>query len=126
VKAEFFEQSSRAHFRAMASVSQKMHTHLIRGELKEFGLCMDEAWQLKRKMSSNVTNDIIDGLYKAAIEAGASGGKLLGAGSGGFFVFFVQPRFREAVSLKLTELGCTLRSVRFDCDGVTSWRTKAA
>jgi len=125
-KAEFFEHDRRIYFRTMVDLSQKMHKHLIRGELREFGLCLNEAWLLKRAMSSKVSDQVIDNIYSAAIDAGALGGKILGAGGGGFFIFFVQPRCRQAVSLKLKELGCTLRSVRFENEGVTSWRTRAA
>jgi len=124
-KSEFFEENRQADFRAMVTLSEKMHRYLIRGELRDFGLCLHEAWQLKRQMSSKVTDSVIDSFYSAAIAAGALGGKLLGAGAGGFFIFFVQPRYRQAVTRKLKEMGCTLRSVRFENEGVTSWRTRA-
>lgn len=125
-RKEFFEEDRQAHFRAIVDLSQKMHQHLIRGELSDFGRCLDEAWSLKKKMSSTVTDGQIDKIYSAAINAGALGGKLLGAGRGGFFVFFVQPRFRQTVTRTLKELGCTIRSVRFESEGVTSWRTRTA
>jgi D-glycero-alpha-D-manno-heptose-7-phosphate kinase len=125
-KKEFFEQDRQAYFRSMVALSQKMHRYLIRGELREFGICLDEAWQIKKKMSSKVADSVIDSIYAAAVAAGALGGKLLGAGGGGFFVFFVQPRNRQAVTRKLKEMGCTLRSVHFESEGVTSWRTRAA
>ncbi len=124
-KTEFFEEDRQAKFAATAALSKKMHNFLLRGELREFGQCLDEGWQLKRKMSSKVSDPAIDEIYSAAIEAGALGGKLLGAGGGGFFVFFVQPRCRQAVMRKLKDMGCTLRSVRFESEGVTSWRTRA-
>ena len=124
-KAEYFEENRQRSFRAMVDLSQKMHRHLIRGELRAFGLCLNEAWLIKRNMSSKVSDPRIDEIYDAAIAAGALGGKLLGAGGGGFFVFFVQPRSRRAVSLKLKEFGCAIRNVRFESEGVTSWRTRA-
>jgi D-glycero-alpha-D-manno-heptose-7-phosphate kinase len=65
-------------------------------------------------------------IYDTALASGALGGKLLGAGGGGFFLFYVQPRHRAEVSKQLKELGCKLRSVRFEPEGVVSWRTKVA
>jgi D-glycero-alpha-D-manno-heptose-7-phosphate kinase len=123
-KKEYFEEDRQAYFRDMVDISQKMHRYLIRGELREFGLCLDETWQLKRRMSSKITDDAIDKIYSEAIAAGALGGKLLGAGGGGFFVFFVLPRNRQAVIRKLKEMGCALRSVYFENKGVNSWRTR--
>jgi D-glycero-alpha-D-manno-heptose-7-phosphate kinase len=108
----------------MVEVCREMHKHLIRGELKEFGLCLDRAWRLKRTFSSSVSNDNLDNIYNVAIEAGALGGKLLGAGAGGFFLFFVQPQYRQAVAQSLRNIKCTLSNFRFEAEGVASWRTK--
>ena len=63
-------------------------------------------------------------LLDDALAAGALGGKLLGAGGGGFFLFFVQPQHRQAVTAKVRELGCRTTDFRFESNGVTSWRTK--
>ena len=70
------------------------------GELRKFGKGMDEAWQLKRRFSSGVTDSRLDGIYDAALAAGALGGKLLGAGGGGFFLFYVPPAQRLSVTLR--------------------------
>ena len=58
--------------------------------LSDFGELLNETWKLKKKLSDRVTNPEIDSLYSRAIEAGATGGKLLGAGGGGFFLFYVK------------------------------------
>jgi D-glycero-alpha-D-manno-heptose-7-phosphate kinase len=108
----------------MVDLCRQMHKHLIRGELLEFGRCLGTGWQIKRDLSSGISDARIDALYDAAIEAGALGGKLLGAGGGGFFMFFVQPQFRQAVAQRLRHMGCRISSFRFDTEGVTSWRTK--
>lgn len=105
-------------------VCRKMHHHLIRGELAEFGRSLHAGWQLKRALTSTVSNARIDEVYSAAMSAGASGGKLLGAGGGGFFLFFVEPRFRRAVTESLKSAGCRLSAFRFESRGVVSWRTK--
>jgi D-glycero-alpha-D-manno-heptose-7-phosphate kinase len=106
------------------NLCRKMHRHLIRGELSEFGRALHAGWQLKRGLTSSVSNGHIDDVYSAAMSAGALGGKLLGAGGGGFLLFFVQPRFRKAVTDGLKEAGCKISAFRFESRGVVSWRTK--
>lgn len=59
-------------------------------DLDEFGRLLDETWQLKRQQSARVTNPVVDGIYRKAMTSGALGGKLLGAGTSGFMVFYVQ------------------------------------
>ncbi|MDY2911614.1 MAG: kinase [Agathobacter sp.] len=60
-------------------------------DLNDFGKLLNYTWELKRGLSSGISTDAIDDLYKKAIESGALGGKLLGAGGGGFLLFFVEP-----------------------------------
>lgn len=66
-------------------------------DLDDFGRLLDHTWRIKRRTGSAVTTDNIDGLYAKGIEAGALGGKLLGAGGGGFLVFYVQPDKQDSV-----------------------------
>ena len=66
-------------------------------DLNEFGRLLDHTWRLKRQTGSRVSTNDIDGMYEKAIRAGALGGKLLGAGGGGFLLFYVQPDKRENV-----------------------------
>ena len=67
------------------------------GDLVEFGLLLEESWKLKRGLSDKISTPHIDALYEAAREAGCVGGKLLGAGGGGFLLLFVQPEQQERV-----------------------------
>lgn len=67
----------------------------------DFGKMLHETWMLKRGLAHNVTNSIIDGMYQNAREAGAIGGKLLGAGGGGFMLLFVPPERQHAVRERL-------------------------
>ena len=71
------------------------------GRLTDFGKLLHETWMLKRGLSSKITNNEVDSIYSAAREAGAIGGKLLGAGSGGFMLLFVPPEHQPAVREKL-------------------------
>lgn len=72
--------------------------------LDEFGYLLDHTWKLKRQTGSLISTNSIDGLYQHGIEAGALGGKLLGAGGGGFLMFYVQPDKQESVRLAMKEL----------------------
>ncbi len=73
-------------------------------DLDDFGRNLDHTWKLKRQTGSAVSTSNIDEIYKRGIEAGALGGKLLGAGGGGFLVFYVQPEKREALKAAMRDL----------------------
>ena len=70
---------------------------LTSGDIDEFGVLLDYTWRLKRGLNAAVSTDTIDQLYKTAREAGALGGKLLGAGGGGFLLLYVREEEQEAV-----------------------------
>lgn len=72
--------------------------------LDDFGLLLDESWKLKRQTGSTISTQSIDYLYAKGIQAGALGGKLLGAGGGGFLILYVQPEHQEAVKEALKDL----------------------
>jgi D-glycero-alpha-D-manno-heptose-7-phosphate kinase len=70
----------------------------------DFGKLLHESWMLKRGLTPQITNASIDEIYDAGIESGAEGGKLLGAGGGGFILFFVKPELQLKVKEKLSKL----------------------
>lgn len=74
------------------TVLRDSHTNL-----DEFGVLLDQTWRLKRQTGSTVSTPVIDKAYERGIAAGAFGGKLLGAGGGGFLLFYVRPEHRDAV-----------------------------
>jgi len=67
------------------------------GDLKRFGSLLDESWKLKRTLSDKITTPVIDDIYSRGMKAGALGGKLLGAGGGGFVLIYAEPDRKEAV-----------------------------
>lgn len=73
-------------------------------DLDEFGNLLNYTWQLKRKTGSKVSTETIDEIYEKGIRAGAMGGKLLGAGGGGFMVFYVKPEYHESVKYAMEDL----------------------
>src|SRR5271155_5072843 len=74
--------------------------------LDEFGKLLHQNWQIKRTLTQMISNSSIDEIYEAGISAGALGGKILGAGSGGFMLFFVPPDRKEALRRRLKNLLC--------------------
>lgn len=72
--------------------------------LDDFGLLLNETWRLKRSISSEISTDLIDTLYKKATDAGALGGKLLGAGGGGCLLFYVNEENQDAVRAALSDM----------------------
>lgn len=86
----------------MTELAYEMRETLINGDLSRFGDIMNENWMLKRSMASTISSGVIDQYYDIALNSGAKGGKLLGAGGGGFLLFYCekksQPRLRSALS----------------------------
>ncbi len=77
---------------------------LCAGQTKRLGALLDEAWRIKKTLANGVSNRMIEEAYAAAIAAGAEGGKILGAGGGGFLMFFAPPDRHEAIRNSLSSL----------------------
>ena len=77
---------------------------LTNGKLQDFGLLLHESWLKKRSLSLKVSTPFIDTIYQEALKAGAIGGKILGAGGGGFMLLFVEPNYQKTVRKKLNKL----------------------
>ena len=88
----------------MVSLVKPFAEALIQSDLVSAGQLLDQNWNLKRSLASGVTNDQIDEIYSTAILNGAIGGKLLGAGTGGFMLFLVPPHRQHEVSSALNKL----------------------
>ena len=88
----------------MCELARSMKTSLENNELSDFGKILDEGWKRKKELASGIADSRIDAMYDVAMKNGASGGKLLGAGGGGFLLFYCekykQNRLEEALGLK--------------------------
>ena len=73
-------------------------------DIEDFGKLLHESWKLKRSLTNKITNDPINNIYETAIKAGAIGGKLLGAGGGGFILFIAKPESHKLIKQKLKDL----------------------
>ena len=97
----------------MTELAYEMRETLVQGDLTRFGDILHENWMLKRSMASSISNGLVDKYYDIAMASGAKGGKLLGAGGGGFLLFYCekehQPRLRSALS-DLIELPFSMES----------------
>lgn len=102
----------------------KMRNQLLRGNLMDFGKSLDEAWQAKRQFSIKISSPELDSIYDSAIKNGAVGGKLLGAGGGGFFLFFVESEKRPSLIKHLKSSGLTPTNFKFEPDGMQAWKVR--
>lgn len=98
-----------------------MKNALLLGKINEFGSLLHEAWCAKKKFSPKVTDPNIDELYELARQNGAIGGKLLGAGGGGYLLFLCKFDKRHIVAEKLERAGGKITNFAFDFEGMQSW-----
>ena len=87
------------------------------GWLDEVGHLLHRAWTLKRSLCDSISNSVLDRIYGRAIAAGALGGKILGAGGGGYFLFYVPTEKQETVTIALSDLGLSRLGFRFEPKG---------
>jgi D-glycero-alpha-D-manno-heptose-7-phosphate kinase len=90
--------------RSMVGLVYEMRDALHAGDLPAFGTLLNRNWELKRGLSKHISNPAIDAAYARALEAGAGGGKLLGAGGGGFLLLYCEPDRQAAVRAALEDL----------------------
>jgi D-glycero-alpha-D-manno-heptose-7-phosphate kinase len=120
------QEDVRGLVQANVDLSYKMRNQLLRGELNKFGQSLDEAWQFKRQLSKEISNSYLDSIYQNAIDNGATGGKLLGAGGGGFFIFYVPPFNKLKLMVHLKESNLKVRPFCFEEKGLQSWTVRAS
>jgi len=98
-----------------------MKEALLTGELHKVGEILSMSWENKKKMAEGISNHYIDSIYAAAINAGATGGKISGAGGGGFMIFYSEENQRQQVEEVLLSFGGKIKRYEFSSDGLTSW-----
>jgi D-glycero-alpha-D-manno-heptose-7-phosphate kinase len=98
-------------------LAYRMRDALKAGDLASFAAMLDESWTAKKRVSSKISNSRIDNLYALARQNGASGGKITGAGGGGFLLLFCEPRQQERVRQAFASEGLKEMTFNFDFQG---------
>ncbi|MGN6603944.1 MAG: GHMP family kinase ATP-binding protein [Ginsengibacter sp.] len=101
--------------------ARMMKEALLKGRLDEFGSILDFGFQHKRLMASNISNTRIEEIYDAARKAGATGGKISGAGGGGFMIFYCPGNTHHAVIEELKKFGGEVKNYTFTKHGLSTW-----
>lgn len=123
-KENMNKDAQKDYAKASKDIANKMKSRLLKCELDGFGDLLHKAWMLKKEFSSKITTPYLDDIYNYSLENGALGGKLLGAGGGGYFLFYV-PTFQKLNLMKaLKERGLEMGTFTFDKVGLRTWITK--
>jgi D-glycero-alpha-D-manno-heptose-7-phosphate kinase len=101
--------------------AKMMKEALLKGKLNDFGEILDFGFQQKRKMANNISNDRIETIYQAAKKSGATGGKISGAGGGGFMIFYCPKNTHHAVVEELKKFGGEVKNYTFTKSGLSTW-----
>ena len=109
---------------ALKDLCIEMKNALLQGELATFGNLLHESWQQKKKIANRITNARIDRMYAETRKLGALGGKIVGAGGGGYLLMFTPFDRRHLIKKRLVELGAQPVDFNFDFDGVVTWRAQ--
>ena len=102
---------------ALKELVLPMREALDTSDLGRFGKLLDESWKIKKKVSSRISNPRINQIYDAALARGALGGKVTGAGGGGFLLLYCEKQIQDAVRVAMREFGLKEMKFRFDLAG---------
>jgi D-glycero-alpha-D-manno-heptose-7-phosphate kinase len=126
MRVEHREEETLAALRRQKELAIEMKNALLRGRLNEFADLLDEGWRAKRRMSPYIASARIEELYETARRAGALGGKVTGAGGGGYMLFYCDDRKKHRVAEELERHGATIEEFAFVQDGLRTWRADGA
>ena len=101
--------------------ARRMKEALLKGKLNEFGEILDYGFRHKKEMAENISNSSIEEIYQAAKKAGATGGKISGAGGGGFMIFYCPGNTKHTVANTLNTFGGEIKKYGFTKYGLTTW-----
>ena len=101
---------------SIKELGQRVKRYLLNGEINKFGQSLHEHWLIKKTLSGKMSNSKIDYWYEKGIDFGALGGKIMGAGGGGWFVFYVN-KHHEGFKNKMNKIGLISQDVKFDFKG---------
>jgi D-glycero-alpha-D-manno-heptose-7-phosphate kinase len=119
----FKQGSNESALDASKKLAREISSSVRAGDLEKTGVLLDQAWSLKKQFSNNISNSNINKLYDVAMKNGAIGGKVSGAGGGGFMYFICEYDKKAQVANELRKSGAEITDFMFDPHGVTSWRS---
>ena len=99
-----------------------MKEALLQRRVADFGALLDDAWQAKKSMSPRISNDRIDEMYDEARRHGAIGGKVTGAGGGGYILFYCDYRTKHRVAEAMLAMDARVEEFGFEPEGLRTWR----
>jgi len=108
----------------LKKVTIEMKNALLQVRLDDFGKLLHCAWENKKKMASKITAPFIDEMYETALKRGALGGKILGAGGGGYLLLYAPFDKKQAVAKGLERLGGRMVDFNFEFEGLRTWEVK--
>jgi len=108
----------------LKQVTIEMKNALLQARLDDFGKLLHCAWENKKKMASKITAPFIDEMYEAALSGGALGGKILGAGGGGYLLIYAPFDKKRAIAKELERLGGRMVDFNFEFEGLRTWEVK--
>ena len=106
---------------ASKSLAVELKNALLKGELKGFGDLLHQGWEMKKRFDSDVTTPTIDRMYEESRKAGAMGGKILGAGGGGYMLLFCEFDKKHLVAKRVEQIGGQVVPFRFEHNGLQTW-----
>lgn len=106
-------------------ITVELKNALLQERLDDFGRLLHEAWINKKKMARHITNEAIDALYKTARTHGALGGKILGAGGGGYLLLYCEFDKKHVIARELEKLGGQFVEFTFDHHGLQTWEVRS-
>lgn len=124
VQSENVKKNNQQSIEAMHQLKEQarmMKEALLKGKVHEIGAILDYGFRYKKQMAQGISNSRMDEIYEAALKAGATGGKISGAGGGGFMMFYCPGNTRYAVTNALQSFGGDFRQYQFTKNGLSTW-----
>lgn len=116
-KAKDNEQQATEAMHQIKTLGKEVKTALLTGDIDLFGMILNTHWEIKKRISGKMSNPQIDQWYKLALENGAIGGKIMGSGGGGFFLFCAKEGRRKGLKETMESLGLKYMDFRFEFEG---------
>lgn len=120
-KANTKDENVISNIKQNVNLTLEIRDAILKGDFKHFCDCLNKSWELKKTFSTHISNNRLDEIYNQALKNGAIAGKLLGAGGGGFFLFFVKATNRNNLISWIKNEKLEYTNFKFENEGLNSW-----